>query len=455
MKILIIGAGHGGLTAAYGLSLGGHDVTVFERNEREKLSHDWHDDASLAVFKDLEIPMPPMGTYFRKREWSLNIPGTTEFMKLNQDPETLDFSFWRRPLAEILVKRAEDAGAKILFERNVESLITDGTGVSERNSADILPSLKNNESIRVLGIVADGEEIRGDLVIDSSGVLSPFRDELAKKNAVSTCKPNEVFYCFRAFYEANEGIERNPLHTNRCYAKYMDKQGISWCIEDPEGSINVLIGMTGGLKNEELDEILANLKRDNPIIGEKILCGGTVSVIPVRYPAEKPMTDGYIAIGDAAFMTIPLIGSGIASSMRAGAMLAEAVNRDNSVNIKTLWRYHVRFMKEIGAEHIAIDCIKRWLLAADTATLNAVFGLGVIAERDFIALITGGMLKLSLREMLGKAVAGRKNIPLMANLGRMLLKSIMAAKAGENLPQEYDEKKVATWRKKIAKYFAE
>jgi flavin-dependent dehydrogenase len=435
MKILIIGAGHGGLNAAHGLSLGGHDVTVFEKRRREKLSYDWHDDASLSVFKDLEIPMPPTGTYFRKREWSINVPGTDEFMKLNQDPETLDFSFWRRPLVELLVKRAEDAGAKIIFEKGVERLIVEGTGVS--------------------GIVVGGEENYADLVVDSSGVLSPFRDELAKNNVVSTHKPNEVFYCFRAFYEANEGIERNSLHTNRCYAKYMDKQGISWCIEDPEGSINVLIGMTGYLKKEELEEILTNLKRDNPIIGEKILCGGTISVIPVRYPAEKPMTDGYIAIGDAAFMTIPLIGSGIASSMRAGAMLAEAVNRDNSVDIKTLWRYHVRFMKEIGAEHIAIDCIKRWLLAADTATLNAVFGLGVIEEKDFIALITGGMLKLSLRDMLKKAVAGRKNIPLMANLGRMLLKSILAAKAGENLPSEYDEKKVAAWRKKIAKYFAE
>jgi flavin-dependent dehydrogenase len=312
-----------------------------------------------------------------------------------------------------------------------------------------------NGGVKIYGIVVGGEEIRADLVIDSSGVTSPFREELAKVDAVSSCKPSELFYCFRAFYEADENAERNPLHTNRCYTKYMGKQGISWCIEDPEGSVNVLIGMTGGLKKEELDEILTRLKADNPIIGEKILCGGTVSVIPVRYPAEKPMTDGYIAVGDAAFMTIPLIGSGIASSMRAGVMLAEAVNRDNSADIKTLWRYHVRFMREIGAEHIAIDCIKRWLLDADVATLNAVFGLGVIAEKDFIALITGKTLKLSLRDMLTKAVAGRKNIPLMANLGKMLLKSVIAAKAGESIPREYDAKKVAAWRKKVAKYFAE
>ncbi|MDR2090836.1 MAG: NAD(P)/FAD-dependent oxidoreductase [Clostridiales bacterium] len=433
MKIVIIGAGHGGLTAAYGLAHGGHNVTVFEKKPKEKLSYDWHDDADPSVFKDLGIPMPPEGTYFRKREWSVNIPGTNEFMKLNQDPETLDISFRRRPLAHLLADRAESAGAKILFGTPVERLIADGA--------------------RVSGVIAGGEKVRADLVIDSSGVMSPFRESLAAGSYVSTCKPDELFYNFRAFFEANEAAERNPVHTNRCYAKYMGKPGISWCIEDPDGSVNVLIGTAGGLKKAELDEILTQLKKDNPIIGEKILCGGIMTVIPVRYPSEKPMTDGYIAVGDAAFMTIPLIGSGIASSMRAGAMLADALNRDNSADIKTLWRYHVRFMREIGAEHIAIDCVKRWLLGADVAELNAVFGLGVIEEKDFIALMTGGMLKLSLGDMLKKAVAGRKNLPLMLKLGKMLLKSMMSEKTGRKIPAEYDAEKAAAWGKKIRKYF--
>ena len=34
-KIIVAGAGHGGLTAAYNLAKNGFDVTVYEKNKRE------------------------------------------------------------------------------------------------------------------------------------------------------------------------------------------------------------------------------------------------------------------------------------------------------------------------------------------------------------------------------------------------------------------------------------
>ena len=42
-KIIVAGAGHGGLTAAYNLSKNGFDVTVFEKGDREGLGYDWHE----------------------------------------------------------------------------------------------------------------------------------------------------------------------------------------------------------------------------------------------------------------------------------------------------------------------------------------------------------------------------------------------------------------------------
>ena len=44
VKIVIIGAGHGGLQAAKELSKDGFDVTVYEKNSPEKVSYDWRDD---------------------------------------------------------------------------------------------------------------------------------------------------------------------------------------------------------------------------------------------------------------------------------------------------------------------------------------------------------------------------------------------------------------------------
>ena len=50
--------------------------------------------------------------------------------------------------------------------------------------------------------------------------------------------------------------------------------------------------------------------------------------IPVRQPLAVMIADGYAAIGDSAFMAIPINGSGIGCSMRAGKMLADAVIAD-------------------------------------------------------------------------------------------------------------------------------
>ena len=42
-KIIVAGAGHGGLTAAALLAQSGYDVTVYEKNAREDMGYDWHD----------------------------------------------------------------------------------------------------------------------------------------------------------------------------------------------------------------------------------------------------------------------------------------------------------------------------------------------------------------------------------------------------------------------------
>ena len=42
-KILVAGAGHGGLVTAIHLAKNGYDITVIEKEKREAMGHDWHD----------------------------------------------------------------------------------------------------------------------------------------------------------------------------------------------------------------------------------------------------------------------------------------------------------------------------------------------------------------------------------------------------------------------------
>lgn len=53
MKILVAGAGHGGLAAAALLAKDGHCVTVFEKNTRGSVGYDWEDRFTFSLLSDI------------------------------------------------------------------------------------------------------------------------------------------------------------------------------------------------------------------------------------------------------------------------------------------------------------------------------------------------------------------------------------------------------------------
>lgn len=59
MKIIIAGAGHGGLVAGALLAKAGHQVELYEKNSKENLGHDWEDRFDVKLLYDFvnkEVP---------------------------------------------------------------------------------------------------------------------------------------------------------------------------------------------------------------------------------------------------------------------------------------------------------------------------------------------------------------------------------------------------------------
>ncbi|MBQ1553627.1 MAG: NAD(P)-binding protein, partial [Clostridia bacterium] len=57
-EIIIAGAGHGGLTAAYNFARNGYSVTVYEKKQRSELGYGWKDSMSPSAFNFCGMPMP-------------------------------------------------------------------------------------------------------------------------------------------------------------------------------------------------------------------------------------------------------------------------------------------------------------------------------------------------------------------------------------------------------------
>ncbi len=441
MKIIIAGAGIGGMVAAEKLSKLGFEVTVYEKSPSlNDMRYDWHDDVSPKVFRRLGMEIPT--EHFLKRSWTFCSPFEKEIREFQQDETDPDLSIERRPLNEMLYNRAVKSGAAFVFGVTVEApIIIDGS---------------------VKGAIIDGKEIHADLLVDSLGALSPLRAKLPDEFGIQQMpKENELFTAYRAFYSRKVGSP-DPKYTNKVYMKHLGEPGISWSIIDNDPSlVNVLIGRVGKMTAETVRLALQDLKKNNPIIGDEIIRGGYMTTIPVRYPITKMVASGYALIGDAAFLTIPLLGSGIASSMLAGDFLGEAVGKRLSNGIKSdklftaasLWKYQVMCYREF-AEHCGIDILKRWMLSLDDELVNWLFGSKVLTNDDLRKVASGHLVKITPKMALKKVFAvGPKKIYLLLKMNNMLSKCNKAQRIGKNIPRVYNEQAIKSWQKRLSRLY--
>jgi flavin-dependent dehydrogenase len=430
--IVVIGAGIGGLETAYLLGKMGYAVTVYEKSKEEKISYEWYDDVSPTIFKSFGIPFPDEKTYFEKIDWSFVAPNSQMVLEVIQEKEKRDYSFDRIPLSKHFIKRAKEF-ATINFETEVDSLIIE------------------DECIK--GIVVNGKKIMADLVIDCSGALSKFRESLpASYNIEKQPSKGELFYAYRVFYERNKEAEA-PKFTHKAYLKHLGEEGISWSRHDFPDEVDLLVGRTYKLDKEIIDRAVSELKKENPTIGEKIVHGGIVCTIPVRRPITKMVADNYVLIGDSAFMTIPMMGSGIASSILAAHILAETLE-NGEFSKENLWKYQVKFYHELGAKFMGIDVLKNWLITANSDDIRYLFENGIIDENDMRSGVAGELVQLPIDKIIKKALKGYRKLGTLLELNGKLNMMNKAVKLGNKIPSEYKEEEINKWSAKINTLFS-
>ena len=304
---------------------------------------------------------------------------------------------------------------------------------------------------------SNGETFECDLVVDCGGVNSLVRCSLPQnfqiQNEVSA---NDKFFVRREFFARPENCPL-PKHPKKIYLKHKNENGISWCfLKKDDETFDVLVGRIGSLSDETYENALADLKEDNPVIGDKVSGGDVIFEIPVRRPLSNLVANGYVLLGDSACMTIPMLGSGMASGMKAGKMLSDVISSpatENPFSVENLYRYQARFMKEIGGKHAAVDMMKNWLLNSKKGDVDFLLGKGVVSRKVLIEASAGHMIVMSPAEMAQAAVKGIKKLPLLLNLAVLLQKMKKECKTASNMPKYYDETAFSKWEEKYEKPF--
>ena len=438
-KIAVIGMGQGGMVAAIKLATAGAKVTIFERNAEGKVGYPWRDDITASVFDDCGLPRPNQDVYIQKTKWLFVSPDEKGALRVPQFRPFVEISPNRRKLTEYFADLAVKAGATINYGVNVEKLVI--------------------EDDRVIGIELDGKLERFDLVIDATGMYSKLRGQLPAKFCVQAEPSNQdTMYAYRAFFEKNPNTKTFFEDVdNTMVLRHMDSDGIGWCNLNDEGNVDVLLcNIARPLTDDEIQERLADLRAMNPILSDKKLHDRKVP-LSVRAGIATPVADGYVALGDSAFMTIPVMGSGIEAGMHGAAIFADYVIANDVQNFTAynMWPFYVKYFKKFGKGFAMLDIVRRHALRFKSKYINwALSGKFVTDDTlKFIMLDDEDYRRPKYKFGMFSAILWKLIFHPSFNCAvlNMAFEGLHAMSVAGRIPKTYSLEKMAKWSKKYNK----
>ena len=430
-KIIVAGGGHGGIGCAALLAKKGFDVTVCEKCERKDIGYDWTDIFDKKAFAAIGMELPSKDKWCLKNDMTFYGPNMTMALVQNTPVDQLEIQMERKVIYDCIIEYAENCGVKFEFGNAIEAPIMLGN--------------------RVVGIKTEKGEYFADLVIDSCGMNSPVRGKLPEHLGVQhDAQPFERFYVWRGFYEKRECD--NIPDKFRLMLFHKGKLGISWVAEE-EDYTDVLIGRFIEPDMEEVEKTLAVLREENGHLGEKLVRGGAFAQIPVRQPLAVLVADGYAAIGDCAFMTVPIIGSGIANSMKAAKILADVIENDKteSYSAAVLWNYQKEYWAQIGNSMAPMAAVKLLLTRLEPEEIDYIFEKGILNAEDMTISAETTSLFDMVKDMIEPEALKAKITGLAGNSAVLkkilrMVKDIAAVTVATTLmPKSYEANKVRKW----------
>ena len=435
-KIIVAGGGHGGIACAAQLAAAGFEVEVYEKNDRAHMGYDWTDIFDPKSLRAAHLPMPAKDKYEYKTNMTFIPPAGRTPVKQDVPENELEIKMERKDIYDLIINHAEKNGVKFFFSQAITGALLAGD--------------------RVIGIQTEKGDVYGDMVIDACGCESVLRASLPAVCGIQKHAGDfEKFYVYRAFYNKLDAEE--PADPYKVYMLPNGRMGIGWVASEEEYA-DLLIGEFEPFTVEEAEQKAEFFRNDNPILGDKVLRGGYMVEIPVRQPLSIMVADGYAAIGDSAFMTVPVIGSGLANSFKASKMLSDTIiaDRSETYSAETLWNYQVKYFKELGSGMAPLALVKLLLAKITPEQLDYLFDNGILGADELTisadSTSLGSMLSFD-PSLFGKAknlFQDKELTTLVIRLGRDIGK---AAAICATMPKVYGRYTVQRWAKGYDRLF--
>ena len=433
--ILVVGASTTGSWFAQKMAKQGFSVLVIEKEEQNDVNRAYdiiHFGKEDMEKFGMEIPA------VTDKDWGFTFASSCIFSPYGNHPKigtpSPVIGVHKHDYIMRMNDAARAAGADIIYGAAFDDFIFDD----------------NKRIIGASFVTKDGkQEVLARIVADCSGIPSAARTKLPDSSVVENYKlTNKDIFFVVLYYVEYEDKNVKPRSMDGFCMQYK-----AWSA--PSGNEHgAILGIGAGYGYDYAEEVfkdyLQNIKRPAFRV-EKVEKGMT----PYHRTLYSCVDDGFIAMGDAAFLTKPTCGEGVTSSMVQGELAVDVISgllkKDGYLTKENLWPINCRYMKAQGKDFDALRPMLFGVISADYDEAEYLFAndcifstkiLGGMGEEldltagdiaKMLAVITRGIATKKLRtETVGKIVKG-------------LLQSGKVGKLYDNYPTNPQD--FAEWKK--------
>jgi len=468
-RVVVVGAGPGGLVLARELAGQGIGVTVCEKESFDEIGHNWSDAVEYSALKAAGLDMPELvgrqwegtlvkdgpdepGIFEKHAVPRLKVysPGRESFKEIGFDMVTTD----RRRLAQHLVKEAEAAGAEIIYNHEGRDLL-----YTENDQ-------KGPGGVSVLGLTLNDfkkEELialYADLVVESSGFKSVLRSSLPKHTGLADpFEDSDFALVHREVYNYDpEAAEKGFLSGSEAqiipdHYRYGYNSGYQWSHIHNERQIDIGAGIKSDHQGADPREIVEAFIAEHPAVKPGPVRGGR-SLCIVGRPLKNFVAKGFFVLGDAASTSVPTTGCGVGSAisvaLHAAEVIAEAAAEERN-DLEKLWEINRKFYLEDrrGPSLAALNELRSVLQTLTHEELDFLFQKDLIDAATLQDAINGSFQRPVLAAMTKALWAGITRPALLMKLNSGIRAAEKTYNHYLNYPSEWNALEFEQWQREL------
>ncbi|MBO7253525.1 MAG: NAD(P)/FAD-dependent oxidoreductase [Oscillospiraceae bacterium] len=294
---------------------------------------------------------------------------------------------------------------------------------------------------RICGIaLTSGEEIRSRLVVDASGISAVVRrsvDDPYMENFETG--PRDKFYVLLKYVELLDPNIKIEYSTGWPYYK-------GW-IAPQHHAGGAIIGVGANLSFDYARKCMARFESSIPLPDYRLQYE-EAACTPYRRPPLSFVTDGFLAIGDAACLTKPINGEGIPSAWvhctPAAQVVVDALKDGKYPTKESLWPINTIYQRSEGAAYASERAMLIGAVDMSPEDNDFMFSKGIVFRSDDEPEVEN-----LPAELLKGVLQGKFSIHAFISLMRSTLKGIALEKHYRKYPQTPEGYEV--WKKKALK----